>query len=140
MLLSHSLGAITGLMALATTPISATPVSVDPVSAAEAHPAIKLRDPAPVPSTPKDWWLGLGTTIFYGGVDMGEACVWQYGNFGWYCAQRGTGAFDWYCKINGLNLEMSIDVDAYCRRKYDPRAWGNFGNGGQYDWQCMAHF
>jgi hypothetical protein len=71
---------------------------------------------------------------YAGGLDLAEACRWQYGNqFEAY--NNSESAWDWKCKGNG-GTGLSIDTNAYCARKYGRNAVSDPQGQGKYDWAC----
>ncbi len=76
-----------------------------------------------------------------GGVDMQEACRWQYRSDNAKAIltkQVAATANDWVCINTGIAWN-SIDVDAYCKRRYakeNRKVYADPQGGWAYDWGC----
>jgi hypothetical protein len=103
---------------------------------------------APLPSTILHLTTALAllavpasAATYAGGVDMRQACEWQYGS-GWYDVNiaapfRPPSAYTWYCIHNSIEGLMGINVNAYCARRYGGNAYADPQGEGVYDWGCF---
>ncbi|KAK0716272.1 hypothetical protein B0H67DRAFT_554608 [Lasiosphaeris hirsuta] len=77
-------------------------------------------------------------SYYAGGIDMNQACRWQYTSIFWAELPDWpfSNAYSWKC-TNNLVYYWSIDVGAYCRRVYGGDAWADQQGGGTNDWGCF---
>ncbi|KAK3360557.1 hypothetical protein B0T25DRAFT_565434 [Lasiosphaeria hispida] len=130
------LGAIVGLAALTTAAPAPGP---EPIAAPEPVAAPEPITP-PLVGEPKE---ATPHTIearrtWAGGVDMNQQCAWQYGDtfFATQPFWPYGDAYTWACATYGQAVYYSVDVGAYCRRRYGGNAYADPQGGGAYDWGC----
>ena len=71
--------------------------------------------------------------IFFGGVNVDEACKQQYGsNFSAHGV--GNGKFDWRCTSG--NDSRGVDIGRWCKGKYGDSAYAVNNNGDLFGWNC----
>ncbi|KAK0705639.1 hypothetical protein B0H67DRAFT_594616 [Lasiosphaeris hirsuta] len=67
---------------------------------------------------------------------MNQQCAWQYGAIYWAENIIPWDAYSWKCTTYPIAIYFSVDVGAYCRRRYGSNAYADPQGGGAYDWGC----